>query len=169
VLAVMLPQVLFYLTLVSALGAGLIAGVFFAFSSFVMPALAQLPPTQGVSAMQSINVAVLTRSFLSVFAGTAVLCAIGTILSLASWSLTGSKLRIAGSALYVVGTFLVTLVCNVPLNDALAKAPPQSAAAAQQWAQFLPLWTTWNNVRALAALAAAGALTLSLVQNASGD
>jgi len=165
----MMPQVLFYSTLISALGAGSIAGVFFAFSSFVMPALAQLPPAQGVAAMQSIGVAVLTRSFLSVFAGTAVLCAIGAVLSFPGWSLAGSKLRIAGGALYVVGTFFVTMACNVPMNDALAKVPPESAAAAQMWAQYVPQWTTWNSVRALAALAAAAALTLSLVQSASGD
>lgn len=42
-------------TLIAALGCGLVAGVFFAFSSFVMPALKRLPPAQGISAMQSIN------------------------------------------------------------------------------------------------------------------
>jgi uncharacterized membrane protein len=39
------------LTFASALGCGLIAGVFFAFSSFVMRALARLPPARGVAAM----------------------------------------------------------------------------------------------------------------------
>jgi hypothetical protein len=46
------------LTLVSVLGCGLIGGVFFAFSTFVMKALASLPPAQGIAAMQSINVTV---------------------------------------------------------------------------------------------------------------
>ena len=72
----MMPLALCYLSLASALGAGLIAGVFFAFSSFVMPALAKLPAVQGVAAMQSINLVVLNRSFLGVFVGTAVLCSI---------------------------------------------------------------------------------------------
>jgi len=48
-------NLIFILTLVSALGCGLIAGVFFAFSAFVMKALARLPPAQGIAAMQSIN------------------------------------------------------------------------------------------------------------------
>jgi len=155
----MMPLALCYLSLASALGAGLIAGVFFAFSSFVMPALAKLPAVQGVAAMQSINLVVLNRSFLGVFVGTAVLCSILAALSLPSWSLPGSKLRIAGSALYVVGTFCVTMVCNVPLNDRLAKL--ELAAAVQMWSEYVPQWTTWNTVRALAALAAAAALTLS--------
>jgi uncharacterized membrane protein len=46
----------FVLTVVAALGCGLNAGVFFAFSSFVMAALRRLPPAQGIAAMQSINV-----------------------------------------------------------------------------------------------------------------
>jgi len=63
-----------FLTLGAALGSGLIAGVFFAFSTFVMPALARLAPAQGVAAMQAINVAVLNRWFLGVFVGTAAAC-----------------------------------------------------------------------------------------------
>jgi uncharacterized membrane protein len=43
------------LTAVTALGCGLNAGVFFAFSSFVMKALARLQPAQGIVAMQSIT------------------------------------------------------------------------------------------------------------------
>ena len=49
-------QWLFALTLFAALGCGLIAGVFFAFSTFVMKALARLPSGEGMAAMQSINV-----------------------------------------------------------------------------------------------------------------
>jgi uncharacterized membrane protein len=165
----MIPRVLFTLTLGSTLGAGLIAGVFFAFSSFVMPALAKLPPSRGIEAMQSINVVVLNRSFLGVFTGTAVLSAIAALLSMLSWSMTGSKLRIAGSALYVVGTFFVTLACNVPLNDKLAKASPETAQAAALWSHYLQTWTTWNTVRALAAVGAAALLTFALVQTASAD
>ncbi|HEU4578404.1 MAG TPA: anthrone oxygenase family protein [Polyangiaceae bacterium] len=165
----MMPRALFYLSLATTLGSGLIAGVFFAFSSFVMPALAKLPPAQGLAAMQSINVVVLNRSFLSVFVGTAALASLSTVLSLFGWSLPGSKLRIAGSVLYVVGTFLVTMACNVPLNEGIARLAPLSAEAAGVWSQYVPRWTAWNTVRALAALCAAAAWTLSLVQSASAD
>ena len=58
------------LTLLSALGCGLIGGVFFAFSTFVMKALAALSPPQGIAAMKSINIAVLNPMFLGVFLGT---------------------------------------------------------------------------------------------------
>lgn len=59
------------LTLLGCLGAATVGGVFFAFSSFVMKALAQLPPAQGLAAMQRINVVVLNPAFLGVFLGTA--------------------------------------------------------------------------------------------------
>jgi uncharacterized membrane protein len=165
----MMALTLFYLSLASTLGAGLIAGVFFAFSNFVMPALAKIPPSQGLAAMQSINVVVLNRTFLGVFTGTAVLCSIAAVLSMVGWSMAGSKLRIAGSALYVIGTFIVTMVYNVPLNDGMAKISPDAAEAAQLWSQYVSQWTPWNTVRTLAALAAAALLTISLVQGASAD
>ncbi|WP_437301720.1 anthrone oxygenase family protein [Sorangium sp. So ce388] len=165
----MIPRALFLLTLGSTLGCGLIAGVFFAFSSFVVPALAKLPPAQGVAAMQSINVVVLNRSFLGVFVGTAGACLILAVASLFSWSEAGSRLRVAGSALYLTGTFLVTMARNVPLNDALASVSPEAAVAAETWARYVPAWTAWNTVRALAALASAALFALAIVQNARAD
>jgi uncharacterized membrane protein len=62
---------LFGLTLFAALGCGLVAGVFFAFSTFVMKALARLPAPQGIAAMQSINVIVINPWFMTAFLGTA--------------------------------------------------------------------------------------------------
>lgn len=165
----MIPQALFFLTLGSTLGCGLIAGVFFAFSSFMMPALARLPPAEGIAAMQSINVVVLNRSFLSVFVGTAGACLILTVVSTLSWSEAGSKLRIAASALYLIGTFLCTMTRNVPLNDALERVSPETAMAAEMWSRYVPAWTTWNTVRTVAALASAALFTLALVESARAD
>jgi uncharacterized membrane protein len=81
-----MDRLLFVLTFLSALGAGLIAGLFFAFSSFVMTALSRLPPPAGISAMQSINVAVLNPVFFAAFFGTAALCILLIIAGLIRWS-----------------------------------------------------------------------------------
>ena len=62
------------LTLIAALGSGLMAGLFFAFSSFIMTALAKLSPEQGIATMNSINVTILNATFGLAFFGTAVLC-----------------------------------------------------------------------------------------------
>ena len=65
-------------TLATALGCGLVAGVFFAFSTFVMPALRRLPAAEGVGAMQSINRLAVTPAFMTALFGTA-LAALGLI------------------------------------------------------------------------------------------
>lgn len=157
-------RVLLLLKIASALGCGLTAGVLFAFSSFIMNALARLPPAQGIAAMQSINIAVVTPSFFGVFFGTAVLCLYLAVRSIARWGQPGSSLMLAGSLLYLLGTILVTIAFNVPLNDALAAVKPESAEGATLWAAYLSRWTAWNHVRTLAALAAAASFIGALLQ-----
>lgn len=158
----MIDDVLFILTLLSAVGCGLIAGVFFAFSVFVMKALARLPPAQGIAAMQSINVAVINPWFMVVFFGTAAACALLAVSCLFMWHTPGVVYLLVGSLLYLVGTILVTIVFNVPRNDALAAVDPATADGASLWAGYVTSWTAWNHVRAAAALAAATSLTVTL-------
>ncbi len=148
------------LKLVSALGCGLIAGVFFAFSTFVMNALAQQPPAQGIATMQSINITVINPWFMTVFLGTGVTCALLAVASVLKWHQPGSRYWLLGSLLYLIGTLLVTIAFNVPLNDALAIVKPDSAEGANLWAKYLTNWTIWNHVRTVAALAAAALLTI---------
>jgi uncharacterized membrane protein len=155
-------KLLFALTLISALGCGLMAGFFFAFSACVMKALARLPPAQGIAAMQSINVAVINPVFLSAFLGTAAACVLLAVSSLLRWHRPGGVYLLAGSLLYLAGTLLVTLVFNVPRNNALAAIAPSSADGAIQWTGYLSSWTAWNHVRTAAALAATVALTIAL-------
>lgn len=158
----MIDGLLVTLTFVSALGSGLIAGVFFAFSSFVMKALARIPPAQGIAAMQSINVVVINPLFMIAFLGTAVACILLAVSSLFAWRQPGAAYSLAGSLLYLVGTFLVTMVCNVPRNDRLAAVTPASADGASLWAGYVASWTAWNHVRTAAALAASASLTIAL-------
>jgi uncharacterized membrane protein len=86
------------LTFIAALGSGLVAGIFFAFSNFVMKALARVPPAQGVAAMQSINVVVLNKWFFAVFFGTAVCCLALAIASFVRWQRPGAGYLLAGSS-----------------------------------------------------------------------
>jgi len=153
---------LFALTLLAALGCGLIAGVFFAFSAFVMKALARLPPAEGIAAMQSINVAVLNPLFMAAFLGTAVACVVVMISSVLRLRDAGAVYLLVGGTLYLVGSLLVTLVFNVPKNEALASVAPADPNGAGLWASYLANWTAWNHVRAAAALAAAASLTIAL-------
>jgi len=150
-------------TLLAALGCGLIAGVFFAFSSFVMPALLRLDAAEGVRAMQSINVVVLNRWFLGVLLGTALACFGLALSALWAWSEPGAWLRLAGACLYLAGTILVTKRYHVPQNRALAQLPADSPEAARLWPEYVAGWSVWNHVRGAAAFAAAALLTLALL------
>jgi len=153
---------IYLLTFVAALGSGLVAGIFFAFSNLVMKALARVPPAQGISAMQSINVVVLNRWFFAVFFGTAACCLILTITSFIRWQKPSAGYLLVGSLLYLIGTILVTIACNVPLNDALAAVDPSSADAGPVWSNYVKNWIGWNHVRAIASFAAAASFTVAL-------
>ena len=151
------------LTIVTALGCGLNAGVFFAFSSFVMQALGRLEPPQAVAAMQSINVRVVTPVFMLALFGTGLLC-----IGLFAWALTdlsaaSAPFLLAGSALYVLGTPLMTMAFHVPRNTALDRVEPAGAGAGRAWHDFYASWLPGNHARALSAFAAAAALTVALV------
>jgi uncharacterized membrane protein len=145
-----------------ALGAGLVGGVFFAFSSFVMKALAQLPGGQGVAAMQRINVVVLNPAFLALFIGTALVAGICGAGAVFTWGSMRSSLLMAAAVLYVVGCFGVTVVFNVPRNERLARLEPDTAEASAYWPVYLREWVFWNHVRTAASAAAAAAAAFSL-------
>jgi uncharacterized membrane protein len=155
-------QWLFALTLFAALGCGLVAGVFFAFSTFVMKALARLPSGEGIAAMQSINVVVLNPWFLGAFLGTAAACVLALISTLLRWHEPGAIYLFIGSVLYLVGSLLVTIVFNVPRNEALASVVPTAPHSASLWTGYVASWTAWNHVRTAASLAAAASFSIAL-------
>ena len=146
---------------VTALGAGLMAGLFFIFSVCIMTALGRLTPASGIAAMQSINVVILNGIFLTVFMGTAVL----SLALIAAWFLgwvpSGGLLVVAGSLLYLVGIIGVTMFVNVPMNNALMAFNPDSGEGAALWKDYLVNWTMWNHVRTIAGIGSLGFLMLA--------
>ena len=157
----MIDGYLFPLTVIAAVGCGVVAGVLYAFSVMVMRSLAQLPAQHGVAAMQAINAAALRPAFLGVFAGSAALSAAVVVGALVDWD-DASPYLLAGGLLYLVGTFGLTLGYHVPRNEALDRIDPSSSEAAGHWSRYLREWTTWNHVRGAAAVAAAALLAIAL-------
>jgi uncharacterized membrane protein len=107
---------------------------------------------------------VINPWFFAAFFGTAALCVAVVIVSFLRWSEPGSIWLLTGGLLYLLGAILVTMLFNVPLNDALAAAEPGSAAGASLWTRYLAEWTAWNHVRTAAPLAAAAAFILALMR-----
>jgi uncharacterized membrane protein len=157
-----MTDVLVVLTFVTALGCGLSAGALFAFSSFVMNALARLPWPQGIAAMNSINRVAVTPAFMTALFGTALGCGVVAVWALVDWRDASAPWQLTGSILYLAGTIGLTIGYHVPRNDALAGVEPTAPAAEAQWRRYLSDWTRWNHVRVVAGLAAAAALMQAL-------
>jgi uncharacterized membrane protein len=144
------------LVFIAAIGSGITAGVFFAFSSFVIAALKRISPEHGVAVMNSINVTVINPGFMSAFAGTALLCLLLSAGSIFKWDQGVAKLALIASLVYLIGTFGVTIVFNVPLNDKLAKQ------GISFWQDYLAAWTLWNHIRTVAAAVSASLFSWAL-------
>jgi uncharacterized membrane protein len=142
------------LTVTATLGSGLIGGSFFAFSTSVMKALGKLPANEGMAAMQQINVVILNPVFLGVFMGTALVSAVVAVLGFVRFGRPGLAWLIAGALFYIVGSLLVTIAFNVPMNNTLAAADAASPEGQEIWKNYLVNWTFWNHVRTIASLLA---------------
>ena len=149
------------LTIVTAVGAGAMGGVFFTFSAFVMPALARLPAPQGISAMQSINITAVRPVFMTALFGTAALCVVLAVNAFRTWGDRRALLLLIGAAVYAVGVIVLTAAYHVPLNDSLATLDPASPGAVATWNDYVGHWTTWNHVRAGSGIVASAAFILA--------
>jgi len=150
------------LIFVTAIGAALVAGIFYAFSTFVMRALGRLAPREAIAAMQSINIVVINPLFFLAFFGTGALCVVAVAASLLSETEVALAPVAAGAVLYIVGCIGVTVVGNVPLNDRLAAVDPNESGAETLWREYLSVWTRWNHVRTAASLAASASLLIAI-------
>jgi uncharacterized membrane protein len=146
---------------VTAVGCGLVGGVFFAFSTFVMAALRRLPEAEGTRTMQAVNVTAVRPPLMVLLFGTALLCPVA-----AGWSFdTGDASLVLPAALvYLVGTVVVTAAANVPLNNRLADVEPGTPDAARTWSTYTVVWVRWNHVRTLAGALSCGLLCAALLQ-----
>lgn len=137
-----------------AIGCGILAGLYFAFSTFIMAALGRLEVVQGVSAMSSINSTILGSLFMPFFYGTTVASLILVLNGFVYRDGPGATAMLAGGLIYIAGMFFCTIFFNVPLNNALAAADPASPATASIWARYLRDWTLWNHLRTISSTAA---------------
>lgn len=158
----MIATLFYQFIFVGALGSGLVAGVFFAFSTFVMSGLARLPAPAGAAAMNAINVTAVTPAFMSLLFGTAAIALAIAGMAVLNWNLGGSAWALAGSLSYLLGVILVTVLFNVPLNDQLAAVAPGSAAETELWQRYLSVWVNWNHVRTAAPVASLVLFLLAL-------
>lgn len=126
-------------------GAGLVTGLLFAFSNFVMKALADLPSDNGMFAMQRINETIINPVFLVLFLGTPILCSVIAFNSGLNINEPGSMFLLVGAIAYLVGPFGITVLFNVPLNNLLAHADVSDSG--EIWPMYQKKWQRWNHIR----------------------
>ena len=130
---------------VSISGAGLFTGLLFAFSNFVMKALADLPSDKGMFAMQRINEKIINPIFLVIFLGTPIMCSVVAVNAGMRINDPGSLPLFVGALAYLIGPFGITMLFNVPLNNLLARAKKSGSRAI--WPMYQKKWQRWNHVR----------------------
>lgn len=149
---------------VAIIAYALVGGVFLAFSDFIMRSLAKTNGVGGVEAMQVINQEVFRWVFMTLFLGLAPISLV--IAAVGFFSIAGSAGALFASAglIYFVGCFGVTVLFNVPLNEALAKMDVDEAATQAFWSDiYVPRWTFWNSVRGFACVASASFMLAGLL------
>lgn len=140
----------------AVLTTGLSAGLFYAYSVSVNPAFAKLPDAEYVAAMQAVNEVIENPVFFFSFMGAAIFLPLAAFIHRSEWRYKRFKLLVAATLFYLIGTFGVTVVANVPMNEKLAEfsissSTPQQIAAAR--AGFAGSWNNWHTIRTVAAVA----------------
>lgn len=138
------------LTAATTIGSAAVGGIFYAFSSFVMPGLDRTGPAGATTAMRGINAeAQANAPFLALFFGTTVLALVLGTIAVVQLGRPGSAYLLAGAVLAVLPA-VITIAFNVPLNDRLD--------AGLGWQAYLGPWSAWNHARTITALLGAALL-----------
>nr|WP_294948765.1 anthrone oxygenase family protein [uncultured Mucilaginibacter sp.] len=155
----------------ATLTTGLVAGVFYAFAISVNPAFAQLPDGEYIRAMQTINIAIVNPAFAFSFFGAPLLLPLATIVHRKMQA--KFKWLLAATIIYLIGSFGVTVLGNIPLNDTLAQFRLPGASALQMATArgaFEHPWCQWHMVRTVASVAALVLLLIAcLSKNTEGQ
>ncbi len=147
--------------IITAVVSGLVAGIFFAFSTFAMKGIRALPPVQGMQAMQAVNITAVQPPFMSLFFGGTVLSVVVAVMALVDLDRAGAWWALAGAVVYVFGVFVLTAAYHVPRNNRLAVVEPDDPDAPAIWQRYATEWTRANHIRAIAPTFTAVALILA--------
>lgn len=153
---------------ISTIACGLVAGVFLTFSDFVMRSLDVAKTSAGVEVMQVINREVFKSVFITLLLGWSVISALMFVYAWINLVGVAAQLVMVGSAVYVIGVFVVSMVFNVPMNNRLDVLQFSGSEAASYWnATYMPRWTFWNYIRAISSAISATCFMVAAVTMAT--
>ena len=146
----------------AAVSSGLMAGVYCAFSTFIMPAFRRLEGGQGAVSMVSINEVILRSWFMPLFFGSTLLSVLLVTVALFFWDGIWSLVQLIAGLVYLLGMFVCTAAFNVPLNNALVADQSGAGGSGAVWEDYLERWTRWNHVRSFSSTLSCGLCCLLL-------
>lgn len=148
----MFSSMITILVCLAAISAGLMAGVYFAFSGFIMRSFDQLGAIQATNAMNAINDVILRSWFMALFFGSTLLFMLLSVIALFNTELPGRWLLLINGLIYVSGMFACTAIFNVPLNNRLSNVPQDESEVSSHWGLYYQKWTRWNHFRGVCSL-----------------
>lgn len=158
-------MITFSLTMLATVAAGLMAGLYVAFSIAVMPGLREMDDRTFIATMQAINRRILNPWFMAIFLGSVLApVALAVTLLVGDHEADVRRWGVLGAVLAVV-SFAITVGANVPRNVALDHAGDPSALAdpAAVRGTFEASWTRWNHLRSVFSVAAFVALVIGAI------
>ncbi len=126
---------------------GAIFGFFYAWVCSTMWGLDRLPPDVAIQAMQGMNGSVRNIVFAPAFFGTGPALLLAAVLCWRGGAVQSAQFLAAAAVAYLTGGLTLTLLVNVPMNEALALIDPQRTDAAEIWAAYSGRWQVWNVTR----------------------
>jgi len=142
---------------------GIMAGIYFSFSVFMMKALNQMPALLAAQVMNEVNDVIVNTLFLPLFFGTTLWLAGLAVWEISQWNPQTSPRVVTGSGLYIIGMFLVTAFGNVPLNNKLKSLENNDVALMEYWDTYHRDWLKLNHLRTITCVITTALLAASAV------
>lgn len=155
--------------LIAALCIALMAGLFYNWTTAIIPGLQKLPDKEYLSAMQSFNRSIQNPLFFASFFGAAI------FLPFASYQFykipvsTGFYLLLAAALLYWGGVMAVTIAGNIPLNNMLDKHSLANTSPEELSTLRRVFENKWNNLNTIRTVSSFISLLLVLLASISGN
>ncbi len=128
----------------ATMSTGLMSGIFFTWTNAVTPGIGKLKDVEYLAALQAMNRVILNPLFYIVFIGPILTLPLATALNYNSEPSLIFKILIISSMIYLPGSFLITILGNIPLNNLLHRSDLENFSVEEAKTLRDKIETKWN-------------------------
>ena len=143
-------ELIVYAELIISITMVIMTGIYFIFSNTIMPVLSKVE--NGALVMIAINKVILNPVFLTLFA----VSALGALYLM----IFGAGPTQLAAWVFFLGTVVVTVTRNIPMNNQLLNTENAAQLRQAQWQQYLIHWVRWNHIRSISSAVSAAILLI---------